>query len=197
MAYIKRIQSQNSAWATFPNHCKLNVIPVFGDRFAEKIFKRAKNQFWENVVMVVIELQKQFQCKETIELHLIPLCYKSKASLFYNKQSFQKGFRTKGDVLGNNGMLIYREILVEAGWKSNHLEYETFRFNIANLHKLIEKSIPKIGPSTPLWLQKTGYGIKGCLNTYDILRNYNSSISTEVQNKWSAIINDDISIYDL
>ena len=46
-----------------------------------------------------------------------------------------------------------RETLVEAGWKMNYLEYETLRFNIVNIHKGIEKSIPKIGPSIPLWLQ--------------------------------------------
>ena len=59
------IQSQYSGWATFPKHYKLDLIPIFGDRYAEKIFKKVKNQFWKNVVMGVIELQKQFQCKET------------------------------------------------------------------------------------------------------------------------------------
>ena len=52
-----------------------------------------------------------------------------------------------------------REILVEAQLKIYPLEYVTLLFNIVNLHKGIEKSIPKIGSYIPLWLQKTGYGI--------------------------------------
>ena len=122
--------------------------------------------------------QRQFQCKEIIELHLLPLWYNSKTSLFHNKQSFQKGFSTIGDILENDGKLVEREIMVKAQWKINPLEYVTLLFNIVNLHKGIEKSIPKIGSYIPLWLQKTVYGIKGCSLTYNILQNYNSSILT-------------------
>ena len=48
---------------------------------------------------------------------------------------------TVGDVLGNSGKLMEREILGEAGWKINHLEYETFA-NKNVIHENRERAGP-------------------------------------------------------
>ena len=96
--------------------------------------------------------------------------YNSKTSLL---SKLSKGFSTIGDILENDGKLVEREILVKAQWKINPLEYVTLLFNIVNLHKGIEKCIPKVGSYIPLLLQKTGCSIKGCSMTYTILQNYN------------------------
>ena len=37
LSWLKRIQSQYSGWTTFPKHYQLGLIPINGDRYAEKI----------------------------------------------------------------------------------------------------------------------------------------------------------------
>ena len=128
--------------------------------------------------------------KTNIQSYNIPLWFNSDINIGFKREWFEKGYTKLYDILDKEGNILSNTNMKTNGLKLNFLEYERLRFDISRID--FRQPSKMYGPYIPILLLKTGFNMKGCSQTDNMMMSINQNLIIETQTKWELSLNEDI-----
>ena len=189
LSWLKRIKNSEDGWEQFPRQFNIHKIILYGDKYPNILLQNTYNPFWKDVILASISLHLAIR-KTNIQAYNIPLWFNSDINIGFKREWFEKGYTKLNDILDEEGNLLSNNMMSTNRLKLNLLEYERLRFDISKID--LRQTNKMFGPYIPILLLKTGFNMKGCSQTYNMMMNTNRNLVIETQHKWELTLNEEI-----
>ena len=190
LSWLKRLNNPEDGWEQFPRQFNIHKIILYGDEYPSILLHNTYNPFWKDIILASLSLHLAIK-KTNIQAYNTPLWFNSDINIGFKREWLEKGYTKLNDILDENGNLLSNNDMTTNGLKLNFLEYERLRFDISKID-LHQEANKMFGPYIPILLLKTGFNMKGCSQTYNLILNTNQNLVIETQHKWELTLNEEI-----
>ena len=186
----KTQSNPEDGWEQFPRQYNIHKIILYGDKYPSILLHNTYNPFWKDVILASLSLHLAIK-KTNIQVYNTPLWFNSDINIGFKREWLEKGYTKLNDILDQNGNLLSNNDMTTNGLKLNFLEYERLRFDISKID-LQQEANKMFGQYIPILLLKTGFNMKGCSQTYNLMMNTNQNLVIETQHQWEVTLNEEI-----
>ena len=198
LSWFKRLYKTNEGWAALPCTYGMDLIYKYGDLYLQKLLINTKNQFWKDTMRSLLLLLNQQIFHGTEAVLATPIWYNSNILPGKINAWIEKGITTIGDILGEDGELRSMDDIIST-WnvKCDFLLHMRLNNKIKNFIKQKTSKDSCIFPQLSHVLYNIEISNKGNKNTYiNIMSKDHFSVSN-LKDKWSERLNEDITINTL
>ena len=195
VSWFKRLYKSTVGWASLPNALGLDSIYVYGDLYQKKLLTYIDNAFWKDTIKALLLVNKHQPFHGIEALLTTPIWYNSRVITGIESKWVEKGLRTIGDLIGEDGVIMSRED-IQARWniECNFLLHFKLKQKIDTICYNQRDAFPKQFPQMSHILYTTEICNKGNKNIYYNSLDKNPQPLVTLKEKWSHILTEEVSI---